>query len=249
MHPSQKSLGRSFEFASLAKDLGLTIRERRPATRLLRLKLGFQLMFRQVAQRFPGLFNSLGFYASESTLISEKFTGNLSRVRYLDGYFLNLPAMAEAEPSFLRFLGYLESELSRYLTVESIRDAEVSSLHLRLGDFKKDSPNFLPRISALQNVFDSDFEESKTNLFSDEPELAVTLLSALRNVQFNVISAQLGTKHTLGLMANSEKLICSNSTFSWWAASLVANKGGKVWWPDASLGRTNLKPADTWAQF
>lgn len=247
-HPSQISLGRQFEFASLAKALGMRPKKPVRVVFLRRLKMACQLLLRHVAQRFPALFQHLGIVASERADVSQFFASRLGKIRYLDGYFLNLPEFSSFEMQFEQFLSHIKTELNGELPALPDFSGGSMSLHLRLGDFKTDSPDFMPRISALQSVLDSS-GGGTINLFSDEPELAISLLSGLKNVKFNPIDVSLGTKPTLSLMARSGGLVCSRSTFSWWAASLVSSIGGQVWWPSESLRSGALRPRQTWVLF
>jgi hypothetical protein len=247
-HPSQISLGRQFEFVSLAEALGFRIKKSTRTTLFRRLKIGLQLIVRHVAQRFPAMFRLIGVFASEKADTPHAFLGCLEKIRYLDGYFLNLPEFPTSEMHFELFLKHLKGELEKQLPDVAHHERESMSLHLRLGDFKSDSPDFMPRITALQSVLDSS-GGGVVNLFSDEPELAITLLGELRNVHFNAIDVSLGTKPTLALMAHSGSLICSRSTFSWWAASVLSSIGGQVWWPSASREEVGLKPRENWLLF
>lgn len=123
------------------------------------------------------------------------------------------------------------------------------SLHLRVGNFKKDSHDYLPRLSALQAIIDQNVSEGVINLFSEKPKLAAVLLKDLRDATFSAADGALGTKQTFATMGNSKKLVCSRSTFSGWVATLVSHQGGKVWWPNASAQNILPRADSEWHKF
>lgn len=185
--------------------------------------------------------------------MDKDFLANFKKIRYLDGYFLDLPhpsyGSGSGGESWQVFLDLLLDDLNK--SIRDIRNLSVGemSLHLRLGDFKKDSTDYLPRLTALQEILDQNVSERVINLFSDEPILAAVLLEDLRGATFTAADDTLGTKQTLAAMAHSKKLVCSRSTFSWWAATLVSHQGGEVWWPIASTQNIWPRADSEWHKF
>lgn len=77
----------------------------------------------------------------------------------------------------------------------------------------------------------------KLLLFSDSPERAREVLAPLcigENLEF--ADPSLSGIETLLFMGAPNRLVCSRSTFSWWAARLVTRAGGEVAFPKPSRG-------------
>lgn len=103
----------------------------------------------------------------------------------------------------------------------------VISIHFRLGDYENfksvyDVNGLEYFINALRIIGEStDLKNAKIWLFSDEPKKAHDLISSMIKVD-RVINetTRLNEAETISLMSHSHAIICSNSTFSWWAGYL-----------------------------
>lgn len=103
------------------------------------------------------------------------------------------------------------------------------SLHLRMGDYRKIPNAVLPTSyfqKALESLLAMESEQSRPTvwIFSDEPDMAKSALGAKNlgtpNLKFIEVPPLVSAWDALRLMSLSRGLICSNSTFSWWAAHL-----------------------------
>ena len=123
--------------------------------------------------------------------------------------------------------GILDPSSNFKILQKEISEKKIISIHHRLGDYKNFTEaygvmneDYFAR--AVQHVSrDLNFEKGEVWLFSDEPELSRRLLSQSIEIA-KVISRdfKISEAETISLMSQSAGIVCSNSTFSWWAGLL-----------------------------
>ncbi len=180
----------------------------------------------------PGPFGRL---VSESFLINRdgKVKDGLGERLVCRGYFQS-PTYYRA----IRHRGLLESIEPRIRTswyqdkLQEIRSNDVASLHLRLGDYRKKSVNRVLSkeyyLKAMENL-----ESSTTFVFSDSIDAAREFLSDFENtrsLRFIDPPRESRAIESLSLLSQAGRLICSDSTFSWWAAS-TGNRSKEIYLP------------------
>ena len=121
------------------------------------------------------------------------------------------------------------------------RNFPVISIHLRLGDYENFKSVYevtgLEYFSNALRIIEksTDLKKAKIWLFSDEPKKAHDLISSLIKID-RVLdeSTGLNEAETISLMSSSRAIICSNSTFSWWAGYL-SEDNTQVYFPKQYL--------------
>jgi hypothetical protein len=132
------------------------------------------------------------------------------------------------------------------------QNSDIIALHLRLGDYLTadnsaifGSPSLKYINAAIQNMKNAGGR--KIWVFSDDIGLAKELL---RKVQSCYFVTGTSAFDDLKLMGNVNFLITANSSFSWWAGSIVESRGGAIcspnpWFVDNKLNTQDLLPP-TW---
>jgi hypothetical protein len=136
------------------------------------------------------------------------------------------------------------------------KEAELENpivLHIRLSDYKNISElgiltksYFLDTLSKAQKVFPS----SRVWLFTDEEDLALSMLGKNTISQVRIINYELdNASANLEAMRFGRCYILSNSTFSWWGAFLSYSENPVIYCPE-SWFRTKQNPdqllPDSW---
>jgi hypothetical protein len=186
--------------------------------------------------------------------IKENLVGTkLPRKRsVLDGHFENseFPVLAKSlgfkVPLELNMKSREFLEFEKYLS--SGDRPFVIAVHIRLGDFRTwhngefllEAEYYIKRIS-LMRVQQPD---SQIWLFSDEPIESQKMLGGfsgdIRNISAN---HNLNNAEEMRLLSLSDALICSRSTFSWWAAFWSQNQNS-IFYPDGGSCLTGWRDLD-----
>lgn len=105
------------------------------------------------------------------------------------------------------------------------------TLHVRRGDYMS------AHTQAVHGVTSSDYFErglrvigklssvDQATAFSDEPDVVQSELGYLPNVRFFTKNSELSSLNTIKAMSLGKGMVMSNSSFSWWAAWLMARRG------------------------
>lgn len=165
------------------------------------------------------------------------------------GYFQSFNQINQARDTLLNAFG-------KILPIDSIKDFDPPDLviHSRLGDYRSEihfgtlGSDYFSK--ALESV--SYFINPKNIwLFSDEPELAITLIpEAYRDKLCVVGGSDDSPLKLIATMLKGKSFIISNSTFSWWSAFLSQSNiviAPRPWFAE---GKTpNLLIPETWIQI
>jgi hypothetical protein len=116
------------------------------------------------------------------------------------------------------FNDHLEEFISNLVIPEVrtdfIKDKNVA-FHIRRGDYL-----YYPHIFDIGNTyFKNQFEKFKDyqiNVFTDSPDI---ISKEFENYEFNLIQTS-SELNDLALISKHDIIVCSNSSFSWWASAL-----------------------------
>lgn len=115
--------------------------------------------------------------------------------------------------------------------MEALADNEYATIHVRRGDY------LAAHTLAVHGVTSSDYFErglvlinkissvDHATAFSDEPDVARSELGHLPNLSFFTQNSELSSLNTVKAMSLGNGMVMSNSSFSWWAAWLMARRG------------------------
>lgn len=149
-----------------------------------------------------------------------KFDGNCQSTKYLVGYQDKLRQWIKIKPDY-----------AQYAT-----DENVCVIHFRSGDYKKIKDVFLPA-EYYQNAMEYVRSLNKDVIFccvTDEKAVAEKMLPGVKVIGSAILDEKdqnMASHHRGGpigidfsLLMNAYYLIIPNSSFSWWASYLNANK-------------------------
>ena len=128
---------------------------------------------------------------------------------------------------------------------------ESTAVHVRLGDFldKRHSGTHATLTSAyytsaLASVGLTALPPG-TTIFSDEPEVArVLLLESFPDSDLQLHQSKGSDLLDMFDMSTFDRIICANSSFSWWAAWLSGLPGDRIIVPLAWVNRSDFAPRD-----
>lgn len=178
---------------------------------------------------FPRLLNLFSIYANEKRERTE-FLLESTRPLKINSYCSSPRLFLEIEPIIKSQVSGIKDPSEWYLDMVSyIEEEKPLAIHVRLGDYKN-----LAIVYGIQNpeYFSAAIEiAQKMNgvknilVFSDEPEKARELLAYI-NQDIRYINQPNDARdlESLLLMSKCAGLIASNSSFSWWAAFLMARE-------------------------
>lgn len=177
----------------------------------------------------PSIAVRLGLLSSTRHDFSNLSSHALSGARHLDSYFVGIGD----NPIYNREVSEIICKL-RHSGRPKASQSRIA-IHLRLGDYLAINERLVPDRIRLENAV-SYFVNKGFNqftIYSDDVELAHTKLSeAAPGVDLQVADPNLSPVETLKHMSSHSGIICSSSTFSWWAAKAISSGGGRVLFPD-----------------
>lgn len=209
---------------------------------------GFKYLFSRLLHR---VFGSLNKSKME---LHERSQYKFSRPKFADfvngngiviGYFQNwkYPELIwdQLFPEFQSILSLVES---RNLNLGSMKSMTV--LHIRGGDFISESEtvgvldhNYYLRALVRLGVKESDF--SNILVLTDDLAHAKKILFLMGMPSLRLVDpAQMSGWEALFVMANSQNLICANSTLSWWGGFIAGKHGAQVIAPSPWNKDTNI---------
>ena len=172
-----------------------------------------------------------GIYASEKGKDALDALRDRMHFRYLDAYFGYFAEVKDIAASIDSLVAELSRSTIELKSSEELPNASVC-VHMRLGDFLEVDANRILSANEVERGLELLGVEggSQILLFSDSPELAEKILKPL-NLSIQHAPTGISDLQSLLLMASAEKLVCSRSTFSWWAGRIVSQSGGSVVYP------------------
>lgn len=162
--------------------------------------------------------------ASEASFKDEEWSKRDS-IRRLSGYFMAPKYFLGSSPKEV-FMNVLHPPSPwSVLMTQKIEEKKSIGVHIRLGDYlvlgDKVVPNeeyYLNSVSQLKEALNVD---ANVFLFTDEPSRLATLFPSLARVgEIISPSTSVSTVENLILLSKCSAFVCSNSTFSWWGATL-----------------------------
>jgi hypothetical protein len=150
---------------------------------------------------------------------------NQNTIRRLSGYFMAPKYFLGSSPK-VPFMKVLHpSSTWAVLMTQKIEERKSIGVHIRLGDYlslgDKVVPSeeyYLKGVSQLKAKLDID---ASVFLFTDEPDRLAELFPLLTRIG-EIISppASISAVENLVVLSKCSAFVCSNSTFSWWGATL-----------------------------
>jgi hypothetical protein len=173
------------------------------------------------------------FYLPSEVGFCEDFITNANSFRFIDGYFQTWKYFEAATAHFPAWKFGLKKEsaaLKSYLE-KMFRDNPII-VHVRRGDYLELSESFgvldeeYFKIGVEQLSYDGG--NDKVWIFSDDPYFVQQNFKSFKIDCFPEIEASLSQEEVLFLMSRSNRMVVSNSTFSWWAATFAGKNASIV---------------------
>ena len=178
---------------------------------------------RSLSDLAPKLFLTLGVIAGERSP-APPFS-KLPRIWHVDSYCSSaIPALALGESLRKQIRSIIDPSPLYLQLFEEAERAEPIIIHLRLGDYQNLKHLYgEPQYERIAAVIDSKKNAKKpTWLFTDSPEMVPEeVMSKLRPDKLIGPTDLDRPIENLVLLSMGSTLVCSNSTFSWWAAFLM----------------------------
>jgi hypothetical protein len=162
---------------------------------------------------------------------------DFSKSRTINGYFADF-AFYDSLPDVTRLLRLRKPKKHFELLSNSFDNHRSLAVHHRLGDFLElgQSVGILSKkyySDALDEVIPDDFE--KIVIFSNDTEKSKFLFDTwgIKSPKFSWLGPKdlVDPAETMLLMSKANSIICSNSTFSFWAARLSSQGASKIQYP------------------
>lgn len=125
-----------------------------------------------------------------------------------------------------------------------ITNSNATIMHLRFGDYLGAAAslgNLAP--NYYESIFASHKEVSGNPIFvmSDDFHLAREYIKELPDLDFRMLDKYDGLRSTdlMKLFGSADRVICANSTYSWWGAFL-SSRAQKIWVPSPWFRETDL---------
>jgi hypothetical protein len=210
---------------------------------------------RKLGDMAPGLLRKCGRFSNELNADFGQFDA-LNSSRLVVNSYCNSPRFfLEYGDQIRESIRALRKPSPAFLELEAIvAKIRPLAVHVRLGDYKNLSkiygrvdPGYLARAIDLQVTLSG---EREIWLFSDEPSQALELLGKSKyKLVVHPLLDKLTGLETILIMATCKGLVGSNSTFSWWAAYLNADKAAWAIFPRPFFARTGPHEPKDWLQL
>lgn len=160
----------------------------------------------------------------------------IGKKTYVSGYFQTADFAVDLKNS-----GFFDDYISKEPTIslkrkyEEIRDLNSTIIHLRFGDYLKASSTLGNLTVDYYNQIiksDSDIEDNPVYLMSDDPSAARLFARDFPRLNIDFLDEFKNVKaiEQIKLFGAANRIICANSTYSWWGAFL-SNNAKKIWVP------------------
>ena len=161
----------------------------------------------------------------------------IGKKTYVSGYFQTAAFAVDLKNS-----GFFDDYISKEPTIflkreyEEIRDLNSTIIHLRFGDYLKASSTLGNlTVDYYNQIFDSDPEigENPVYLMTDDPSSAKLFVRDFPKLNLVFLDKFRDVKaiEQIKLFGAANRIICANSTYSWWGAFL-SNRAKKIWVPN-----------------
>lgn len=190
---------------------------------------------RAFGDKFPGVLAKFGLYSNESTQHSNFL--NTKPIRKINSYCNDYKFFNSIRPELKLRISDLRAPSKEYLkSLSNAQSEKPISIHLRLGDYKNlhsvygsVDPNYYAR--AVMHLSKNE-DEREIWIYSDNPVEALEILGPkIPSARIAPNVETLSPLETLLLMTKSSGLVCSNSTFSWWAGYLMEDEESNIIFP------------------
>ncbi|HEX5994711.1 MAG TPA: alpha-1,2-fucosyltransferase [Jiangellales bacterium] len=146
----------------------------------------------------------------------------------LVGYFQSSRYFPGVRPALLDSLWRVPESPAETAIISDFRSRPAITLHLRRGDYLAAADKaFLATVAYARRALDlvrrAGYDQH-VRVFTDSVDLVREELRGTDGLEFVDKDAALGTIATLKAMAAGQAMIMSNSTFSWWAATLMRSR-------------------------
>jgi hypothetical protein len=178
----------------------------------------------------------LGFYRSKDAYGHVEELPD--KTLFVTGFFINFETFAEIEDKIYEELVAVLSCLELPSEISNQLPAEYQVLHARRGDFLIDE--------ARYGILDTEYYKQYLDpnlpiiLCSDEPNNCGDLIKEL-NVDIILGPKEINAWQTIKILANSKKVVMSNSTLSWWGAFLCVENGGTAVIPSPFYASSSIQ--------
>ncbi len=161
----------------------------------------------------------------------------IGKKTYVSGYFQTADFAVDLKNS-----GYFDDYISKEPTIllkrkyEEIRDLNSTIIHLRFGDYLKASSTLGNlTVDYYSKIIESDPEirENPVYLMTDDPSSARLFVRDFPKLNLIFLDKFKGVKaiEQIKLFGAANRIICANSTYSWWGAFLSV-RTKKIWAPN-----------------
>ena len=147
----------------------------------------------------------------------------------LQGFFQDFSYFDSLAPDYQQL--ELKNPSKNYLLAsKKIKNIKPIVVHIRIGDYLNNKFGLLS-----ENFFASSIETMKKSLgkreiwiFTNSPQLLTALYPSILQRNFRIFNPSGDPAEAMILMSEAEGIVCSNSTFSFWAAKLAKAKSKVV---------------------
>ena len=169
---------------------------------------------------------------------------DLSPSNYHIGYFQTERYYEESEiSSAMRGLSLRNASATFIKDRNTISNLDALVVHIRLGDYKSEADFGIPSKKYFQDSILSLWDTksfSTISLFSNERLLAIDYIpKSLREYMWMPSEDLISSAETLELMRYGKSYVLSNSSFSWWAATLSHTERPTVICPEPWFQKKN----------